>query len=311
MRRLILVLTGTTLALAATCLVLLQQVRLERDRAQAETALRYRWEARFTDLQGSRSAPQPSISQAAASVPPVHESPAFDRNPKAAPSAAHSADERFLILLATPAGHAQLIAEETLQRRRHDFDLATQLHLTAEEEEQLLSVEAEQTLKSRARYARCRLDLSCNIHSLPFNLEQQQQPVRDLLGAQRFAAYERYQGTTGVRLTVRELRTRLSSANALSDEQAETLVDSMHDESEKAAAEAQAMGHQSSFGIGSAFAYYDEGASEAEIMSAVQESARRVRERVGALLTVEQMRIFSKIQEEQLSQARASLRNRE
>jgi hypothetical protein len=226
------------------------------------------------------------------------------------PSAARSRDERFLALLATPAGHAQLITEEKLQTRRQDFDLAKQLHLTAEEEDRLLTVEAEQTLKSQARYARCRLDPSCNVKSLPFDLEQAQKPVKELLGAERFAEYERYRATTGLRLTVRQLRARLGAANALSDEQAEALATAIHDESEKSAAEAKAMGRQSVLGLGGMTVYYDVEASDAEVMSAAQESARRVQERAADLLTVEQMRIFEEIQQEQLAQGWALLRDR-
>src|SRR5207248_10358786 len=58
-------------------------------------------------------------------------------------------------------------------------------HLTAEQEDQVLSVEAEQTLKDEARRARCRLDPSCNVQSLPIDLESQQKAIKELLGAEK------------------------------------------------------------------------------------------------------------------------------
>ena len=158
------------------------------------------------------------------------------------PSAARSASERFLALLATPEGHAQLLKEGKLALRRHYPDLAKQLHLTAEQEDQVLSVEAEQTLKDEARRARCRLDPSCNVQSLPIDLQSQQKAIKELLGAEKFDEYERYQQTLYQRLEVRELRSRLDAANVLSDEQAEALIAALYEEGERYAAEARAMG---------------------------------------------------------------------
>jgi hypothetical protein len=312
----VLALTGTTLALALACGALIQQVRTERGRAQAEAALRRQWEDHFRESQRARSAPQaaqpappaPAVVPQRNGVVPAPP-PGELRSPR---SAARAADERFLALLATPEGHAQLLTEEKLSLRRRNFDLAKQLHLTAEQESQLLSVEAEQTLKSQARYARCRLDSSCDVHSLPFDLASQEKPVKELLGPEKFAEYEYYQGTLGLRLTVRELRVRLSAVNDLSDEQADALVTALHDESEQYTAEARAMGRQGLFGFGGVIAIPEETGeppTDAEVLRSAQEFARRVRERVAGLLTAEQMQKFEEIQEEQLAQAHRALRS--
>src|SRR5207248_5279876 len=185
-------------------------------------------------------------------------------------------------------------------------------HLTAEQEDQVLSVEAGQTLQGEARRARCSLDPSCNVQSLPIDLESQQKAIKELLGAEKFDEYERYQQTLYQRLEVRELRSRLDVANVLSDEKAEALIAALYEEVERYAAEAKAMGRQSLwFSSGGMRAAYDgtrDPPLDAEVLSSAQEFARRVRDRAAEVLTAEQMRKFEEIQEEQLAQVSAVLR---
>lgn len=313
-----LVLTATTLVFAAISAALLQQVRTERARAQAEATLRGQWEARFRDLQRSRSNPQPV--QPAASAPTAAEQPGGipAGNPSKASSAARAADERFLALLATPAGHAQLLAEEKSEFRRHYPDLARVLRITSEQENQLLSAEAEQALKSQARFANCRLDPSCSVDSMRrsglVDPKSEQKPIEDLLGAEKFSEYESYLNTITDRRQVRELNARLSSADALSDEQAEALVTAIREERERFAAEAEQVGRRiSAFGTQTgAVMAATEGTGDppldSEVLSSAREFSQRVRDRAAKLLTLEQMRQFDELQEETLTRTQWSLR---
>ena len=264
-------------------------------------------------VQRSRSNPQPPQPAASAATVAAQHGGIPAGSPSKSSSAARSRDERFLALLATPEGHAQLLNEGKQQLRRHYPDLAKQLHLTAEQEDQVLSVEAEQTLKNEARRARCRLDPSCNVQSLPIDLESQQKAIKELLGAEKFDEYERYQQTLYQRLEVHELRSRLDVANVLSDEKAEALIAALYEEGERYAAEAKAMGRQclwfSSGGLRAAYDGTRDPPLDAEVLSSAQEFARRVRDRAAEVLTAEQMRKFEEIQEEQLAQVSAVLRS--
>src|SRR2546430_8896724 len=133
------------------------------------------------------------------------------------------------------------------------------------------------------RSARCRLDPSCNVQSLPIDLESQQKAIKELLGAEKFDEYERYQQTLYQRLEVHELRSRLDVANVLSDEKAEALIAALYEEGERYAAEAKAMGRQclwfSSGGLRAAYDGTRDPPLDAEVLSSAQEFARRVRDR--------------------------------
>src|ERR1700730_13665636 len=177
------VLTGTTLALALACAYLINQVQVARARAHAEAALRGQWEARFKDLERARS-----LSESAGTIPGPsagagHDTTAGGRTaPK--PPAKLSRDELFLAQLATPAGHAKLLAEEMLNYPgRWRPDLAKRLHLTPEEENQLMTLEAEQMLNVRAEVTRCRLEPGCHPESLySIDRPNDKRQLRDLLG---------------------------------------------------------------------------------------------------------------------------------
>jgi hypothetical protein len=317
MKRSVFVLTGTTLALALACAYLVNQVQIARAHAHAEAALRGQWEARFKDLERARSLsesagtiPGPSAGAGHDSTAGVHTAPK--------PPAKLSRDERFLAQLANPAGHAQLLAETMLSypgRRRPD--LAKRLHLTSEEENQLVTLEAEQMLNDQAVRTRCRLEPGCHPESLsyPVDRESDKRQLRDLLGPEKFDEYEAYLETVGERMQVRELRARLDASSALSDDRAETLIAAIHDEGKRYASETEQAGQGiSSFGfsIGGqllAAQPFGEPQSDAQTVSAAQEFARRIRERAAGLLTAEQLRQFAAIQDEQLKQMRLMLRS--
>jgi hypothetical protein len=60
-------------------------------------------------------------------------------------------------------------------------DLAKRLHLTSEEENQLMTLEAEQGLNVRAMWARCRLEPGCRPESLlPIDQQSDKRQLRDL-----------------------------------------------------------------------------------------------------------------------------------
>ena len=318
MKRSTLLLAATTLVLAATSAALLQQLRTERARAQAEATLRAQWEARFRDLYRSRSIPQLAQPPAAASATAAQPGGKPADAPGQSSSAARSRDERFLALLATPTGHAQLLAEGKSQLRQRYPDMARVLHLTSEQESQILTAQAEGELKGQARVARCRLDPSCTVESLwrsgLADLKNQDKPVEDLLGAQKFGEYEGYLNTITDRQSVRSLNARLSSADALTDEQAEALVTAMQQERKQFAAEAEQTGRRiSAFGTqtgGLMAATEGTGnpASDTEILTSAREFSQRLRDRAAKLLTLEQMREFDELQEETLTRTQESLR---
>lgn len=293
------------------CAYLANQVQVARAHAQAEGALRVQWEARFKDLERARS-----LSESAGTIPgqsagAAPESTAGARTaPK--PSKKLSADERFLAKLADPAGHAQLLAEEMLNYpRRRRPDLERRLHLTSEQEDQLISLEAEQGLNVRAAGARCRLDPGCRLESVwnnPIDRERDRQQLRDLLGPETFDEYEAYLETVSERMQVHELRARLDASNALSDDAAETLIAALHDERERFALETEQAGQSiSAFGFASggelmAAGPLGEPQSDAQRVDAAQEFARRIRERAAGLLTADQLRQFAALQDETLKQ---------
>jgi hypothetical protein len=304
------VLTGTTLALALACVYLINQVQIARARAHAEAALRGQWEARFKDLERARSLSDPSAGAGHDTTAGVRTAPR--------PPAKLSRDELFLAQLATPAGHAKLLAEEMLNYpRRLRPDLAKRLHLTSEEENRLITLESEQGLNVRALGARCRLEPGCRPESVLQQIDRQsdKRQLRDLLGPEKFDEYEAYLETVGERMQVRELRARLDASSALSDDRAETLIAAIHDEGKRYASETEQAGQSISafgFSIGGglmAAQPFGEPQSDAQTVSSAQEFARRIRERAAGLLTAEQLRQFAAIQDETLRQLRLMLRS--
>ncbi len=311
------VFTGTTLVLSLACAYLINQVRIARAHAHAEAALRGQWEARFKDLGRARSLSESAGTTPGPSAGAGHDSTAGVRAaPK--PPAKLSRDELFLAKLANPAGHAQLLAEEMLSYPgRWRPDLAKRLHLTSEEENQLMTLEADQMLNDRAVRTRCRLEPGCHFESLsyPVDRESDKRQLRDLLGSEKFDEYEAYLETVGERMQVRELRARLDASSALSDDRAEALIAAIHDEGKQFTTETEQAGQGISafgFSIGGqlmAAQPFGEPQSDAQTVSSAQEFARRIRERAAGLLTAEQLRQFAAIQDEQLKQMRLMLRS--
>ncbi len=308
-------LTGTTLALALACAYLMNQVQIARAHAHAEAALRGQWEARLKDLERARSLSESAGMTARPSAGSGHDNTADARTaPK--PPAKLSRDELFLAQLATPAGHAKLLAEEMLNwPGRWRPDLAKRLHLTPEEENQLMTLEAEQMLDHRAEVTRCRLEPGCRPEYLQFDRPNDKRQLRGLLGPEKFDEYEAYLGTVHERMQVHELRARLDASSALGDERAEALIAAIHDEGQRFARETEQAGQSISvFGFGSASFMtaqaFGEPQSDAQTVSAAQEFARRIRERVSGLLTAEQLRQFDAMQDEGLAKLRLMLRSR-
>ncbi len=307
-------LTGTTLALALACAALIQQVQTERRRAQAEATLRHQWEDRFADLMRVRSTPQAGSSpptKSASGAQKDHAAPLHREDGRRPPDPVSA---RFLDRLATPDGHAQLLTEAILDARRWHPDLAKALHLTDDEETQVLAAEAEQGLKLQARHARCRMDPACDEKSgvWTYGSENAINPVQDLLGAEKFSEYEQYKKSVPDRSQVREMRARLDAADVLSDEQAEKLVAALGDERERYETEARETGRSVSHWVfGSLMAAPQASGSglpsDTEILNSAQDFVSRLRKRAADVLTDGQMRQFVAIQDEQMERLREML----
>jgi hypothetical protein len=132
----VLALTGTTLALALACVTLIQQLQAERRHARAEATLRRQWEDRFRESVRARPAPLPISPRPVTNAPGAQQDHAapLHRDDGRSPDSWWS---RFPDRLATRDGHAQLLAEQLVLVRRNNRDLAKELHLTHDEENQV------------------------------------------------------------------------------------------------------------------------------------------------------------------------------
>jgi hypothetical protein len=124
-------------------------------------------------------------------------------------------------MYADPEARAILHAAERAHVRSTHPDLARVLGLSPEEEDQLLHVLAEQDVRQRQRYAVTRDFSTVDFEDMQRSREPERMAV---LGAQKYALFERYTETLPERMRVRRFAAQLDEQDRLQDEATERLI---------------------------------------------------------------------------------------
>jgi len=212
-----------------------------------------------------------------------------------------------------PVQRGTLLEESRLRLRRQYAALQEKLKLDANTYEQLLTVLAEQELVPQERYLRCVADPKCDMKDLQrrsYPGDDRSAEISALLGENE-DEFTRYRDTMGDREAVAQLRGRLNESDALRDEQAEKLVAALSDENKRYRDEiTQRGGTLNGWGTPMGMLYFsgDSNSVEQRLSDATAYS-RRMRDRAATVLTTQQLKVFSQIQEELLAAMRATMRS--
>jgi hypothetical protein len=147
--------------------------------------------------------------------------------------------------------------------------------------------------------------------------KRDREALAKFLGDERLRQFDAYQASAPDRLVVRSLRGRLAEADALTDDQATSLADGLHEERDafKKELDAQFAG-RTSFTMGSASGAVfmasggraDEDAQEGQLTEQMQSYRKRMLSRASTILTPRQLETFEKMQDWDLASQRARVR---
>ena len=210
-----------------------------------------------------------------------------------------------LARLEDPVQRADLLTDARAGLRRQYARLREKLNLSDSAFEQLVSVLAEQALQSQEIYLRCATTPGCDVQEnyKRHPADDRSQELLALLGADKVDELTKYQASIAERDSVAQLRGRLTEANAIRDEQAETLAVALADERERYQRDTAARGSQTQgWGTNLGTIYYsaDSNSVEQRLVEASQYS-QRLRQRAAAVLSPAQLAAYNQMQDELLA----------
>lgn len=328
MRRSTLLLLAACVALAVALAVVVRDLRDQRSRAGEQTAELTELRARLADQPRVSAEPQVAAAQPAAlPVPPsVTEAPAPEE-PAATDVAriddvAKSEDEARALRnmqanqaalarsLADPAARAKLVVDGIVEIRRTSADLGRTLGLTPQQETRLIELMAEQQLQMRSLGVGSSGQQPVDPRQL---FERHESELRKLLGPAKMDVFRQYRASAPERAQVQALRARLDGTAALRDDQATRLVALMREEREAYVAsftDSGAGGHLPGYPF-TPFSSGDDPVEELRYAQAqlprTEEFLQRLQGRAATVLTREQLRRFTQMQDEQMKAERQRL----
>ena len=220
-----------------------------------------------------------------------------------------AADVDFLAMYADPQGRRTLIEEAIVSQRNLKRGIAEKLGLTEEHWQRVLEVLAEQQVENRAAFLRCRADPACKAPFTPEQLADNRQAVRDVIGEDKYAEYDRHESSMAERRTVAELQRQLMGDLPLTDQHAEELIAALADERAQAVKDMFGDGNKVvGIDMKNGWAYYVESAPtlEARLATADQYS-QRMRDRAATVLSGNQLTRFNQMQDLVLASLREHL----
>lgn len=337
------------LVLAAACVALSRQFVVERDRSQLEldrvTELQQRLDAlpksgadgvAASDRPAATSDLPAATDDRAAATTPSQSEPA--KQPVAAANTAGAkprVDPNVEItrrqqafqkaqadMFADPDSRKLALSEMKTNLRREFPDAARRLHLSAQEEDQLLDLLANQRLSLMEEGWRGRASGRTPDFSVYEQAQRAQEAeIATLLGSQRSRQFKEYQETLPERHRVVAFQATLDDKNTLAEDAAETLIARLADErktlQEKAKVEQAAQPGKMSWGFANGMFLSldsDEPANVAAQAAAQMESYDKKMADVAApLLNAAQLKAFTTFQsqqrESQLAHVRMSMLN--
>jgi hypothetical protein len=316
-------LTGATLVLAGATLYIATLVVVERGRANIAAEQRQSLEARVHELQQERTRKAQPVSFVSS---PMVATPQQAATPSPATTASADAPRRSYALLGSTL--QQRLAQYTdpttralmlrLRREREgelNPGLRQELHISVEEENELLDLLGDQDLRNEEQEIRAAIEgrrATLDAGALDDDLDKK---LNALLGPERMKRWDDYQDTLPERRAVIDLRSRLGDTDAMNDATAKQLLEALHDEREQFAAEtAQLAGGPSSYNDSyPEFARLKSDDVSARLKFREEQIERtvayfaRIRERVTPLLSEQQLRRLADLQESRVANLRANL----
>jgi hypothetical protein len=319
MRKLILVLTLGTSALAVTSVYLWTELRAAR--------------AALAAADGSSFAPGGAAPQDHGSSPIASVAASGTAAPTAATASAIENEKvrqrlfeedhregarRRLAQLADPTMRAQILEEWQEANLPNKPRYARYLGISEAEAERLIDLLAEQHLAQTEAYARCTLRPPCDYRTVSRESNAaQQQALTDLFGAEKQRRFEQYTYSNVERgMVSRFLRDRIPAVSQLSDEQAEQFVTALADERRLVEAEIKQRGLEPFVYPmeGVAFAFqnnvYQPGNTD-DVLKEAADYNRRIHARAKAILTSQQLAAFEQMQEAAIVGVKYRLRQQE
>jgi hypothetical protein len=320
----------TTLSLGIACTYLASRLADERSHARLEASVRHDLEARLRQLERTRSIADRRIAiSGPTAARPSHErrpgSPdekdtsatGWNReqssmDPKArALARANEARTRMAKTLQDPTARELLRAQSKAEARSRSPDLGRALHLTAELEDKLIELLADQQMRQEETFARHAAgDEGFSSSDGGVLQQEEQEELISLLGSERFQQYQQYQAGVPERQQVQALRSLLDESNALTEDEATRLIATMREERDRYTSELTQ--DRVSYVLGYPFTPMSlEGDAAAQLAFAEGQISRteafmaRIHDRAAAVLTANQLRRFGELQEELLTRDRA------
>lgn len=307
MKLLTVVLAVTSLAMAGTSGYLWQKLEAERQRADAEVALRLAQESRLqrhAQLQALQEGegnepPGPAMFGVATVGGPIAPAAPAAVDPQAEPSAGARMQRERMNPYSTPKGREMMRLFSKVGNKRTYADLIKQLGLEGPQAEALLNALADQQERELELFQQMRTDAGTRVSRESMEVArrdlqtQTQAQVASLLGADTAQQLAEYQASLGERMQVQQLAEQLDAlALPLSEQQQQQLLVVMTQEK---AAFPQPQWDST-----------DPKAHEAEL-DWREEVSRRVLARATSILSSDQHREVSEIQTWQTSTQRQAM----
>lgn len=323
MRLVDLSLTGVTLAIAGVALYLATLVAAERERANTAAEQRQSLEARVQGLERARARDVHPASLTHSTAPA-----ASARTGAAAPNTAASTTAEkprgpYEILGPTLEEQlAQLVdptIRPTMLRLRQDRErvgnpgLRHELHLSAEEENQLFALLAEQDLRNEEQEIRDAIAGRRSTDDSPPLAGDLEEKLGTLLGEERARQFHEYQASLPERENIVDLRSRLGGGPPLTDAAAKQLSDTMREERDRFAAETRRLAGGRGNDAYPEYARLNSEDLAARLKFREEQIARtaeyyaRIRERATSFLSVQQLQRLEELHEANLATLRANL----
>jgi hypothetical protein len=322
------------LVLGTACVGLERQLGIERGRTRLETDRVQRLQAELRSVENAMPREtSPASGQSLANSAARPASAALSSPPPSAPVAGmtpidpNSEQEQRLNamrkaqeqMFADPEGRKLALSEAKTNIRAEYPELMRHAHLSAEEEDQLVTLMANQMFKTRELYAQARASGTPAFSEADFERRQRTEAteIAALIGEERFQQFSKYKESLPERQRVTAFQATLDAENALKSEDAERLISALATErqriEEKRKTEPRDDTRGASMGFaGGAFITFDPSAGpDAAVASATSqvESYDRGMARIAApMLTSAQQKAFEAFQKERRESMLAHMR---
>lgn len=317
-------LASVALALAGSSAYFAWQLHLERartERAEARVAQLEDVESRLKVVERERAVERASAAAAPVSTPPPRaakaqaapEAPAVERGPEG--TFIRENDSR--LRMSRAASSRALVRADKIERLKQQYpNLARTLGMTEAEAADFIGFLADQEQQREISMAKARQNRQFG--NFQAQRAQEQKDLTQRLGDERLAKFDAYRSGLADRAQVRNFRSRLSDADALSDSQADALALALQDQREQYAKELKSeMGANATFGMTGQggihlmtnIAPSNEDAQEKQLVDQIETYNKRAHDAASGLLSPGQLKKFEEYQQAQLTSQRVMIRS--